>query len=86
MAHFHRHLNVKRRFSSFVPESFHNLTKSDPLSNLEEVKYQKDLSVPFETFLKTDERFTTVAFGHLRSIGSLNFMKMRLDTVVEALG
>ena len=75
-AHTHCKLNTKQRFSSMVPNALHNITKYDShlfineLINLLIKKYP----VPYEVIAESDERLTSITYGPLINIDSLNFV------------
>ena len=51
---------------------------------IKEVICRKDPSENFQVNSQTDERFTSISFGRLSFIDSMQFMKMSIDAVLRA--
>ena len=79
-AHPYCNLNVKQKFLHFLTLASHNTTEYGSQFFIKELMNRNDLSVTFETTPKTDERFTSFAYGRFLNIHSLNFMLIKLDT------
>ena len=47
---------------------------------------RKDPSVPFKIIAQTNESFLSITHVRSRNMDPMNFRKMKLDTIVNALG
>ena len=53
---------------------------------MKRLKNQKDPSLPFKVIPQTAERLLSITCDRSGATNSVNFMKVSLDTIVEALG
>ena len=78
--------NVTQNSLAFILIALHHMTNFDSNLFIKEFCNRKDPKVNLEVIPQTDERFSSITYGRIRSIDSMNFMKMSLGTIVKAKG
>ena len=77
--------NVSQQQSNFIPFLFHNFSNYDCHIIFKKLVDKKKDKVDFDIIPKTNEEYTSVTYGCIRSIDSYRFLSSGLDSLVETL-
>ena len=83
-AHNTCNINVKQKYSSFIPFAFHNFSYDCHMFSKRLVDLKKD-KVKLNIIPKTDEKYISVSSGCFRFIDSYRFLSESLDNKAKKL-
>ena len=78
-------INVKQKYSNFIPFVFHNFSIYDCNLFFKRLVGLKKEKVKFEIIHKTNEEYISVRYGCIRFIDSYRFLSESLDNLVKNL-